>query len=130
MSEVEESLESLQEKLAQSQEQLLLIENALNIQPNNEELDRLRSDLLDFISLTKDVINFKQSTANIGTTLSHALPSHFEELPQDPPISGDKSNYPYTDAEFAHMREADDEPVTVGHTHINTYIHFKSFFFL
>eukprot|EP00919_Chromeraceae_sp_WS-2016_P049779 GHVR01117903.1.p1 GENE.GHVR01117903.1~~GHVR01117903.1.p1 ORF type:complete len:109 (+),score=27.17 GHVR01117903.1:78-404(+) len=86
MSEVEESLESLQEKLAQSQEQLLLIENALNIQPNNEELDRLRSDLLDFISLTKDVINFKQSTANIGTTLSHALPSHFEELPQDPPI--------------------------------------------
>jgi len=59
---LQESLESLQEKLADFNQSLAGVERALANQPNEPQLLKLKRDLEEVISLTNDLVTFKQSS--------------------------------------------------------------------
>lgn len=70
MAELGDTVEELQDKLAQYREQLKGVEQALEDQPDEPALLKLRSDFNEVISLTEDLVKFQQS--NSLATLTQA----------------------------------------------------------
>ncbi|KEP65339.1 UNVERIFIED_CONTAM: malic enzyme [Hammondia hammondi] len=62
MAELEDTIEDLQAKLQQYEEQLEQVNEALKLQPEESDLLKLKSDLEEVISLTKDLISFQAQT--------------------------------------------------------------------
>eukprot|EP00920_Eleutheroschizon_duboscqi_P016593 GHVT01039360.1.p1 GENE.GHVT01039360.1~~GHVT01039360.1.p1 ORF type:complete len:384 (+),score=113.73 GHVT01039360.1:331-1482(+) len=66
MAGLDESTEALKAKLETYGQQLSTVDAALAAQPEEEQLVKLRSDLLEVINLTKDLIKFQQDTDSSG----------------------------------------------------------------
>ncbi|OII72753.1 hypothetical protein cand_010300 [Cryptosporidium andersoni] len=81
MNELDESLDSLEEKRNYHIEQLKLVEYQLTISgnENNNILVKLRDDLIEIINLTSDLIRYKSSVElNKSTNISAIVPTNNE----------------------------------------------------
>jgi survival-of-motor-neuron-related-splicing factor 30 len=79
-----ESIEELEEKLANYKDQFQQIEAALKVQPNSEDLLKLKSDLIDVINLTEDFLRLNRKKAVVTTDSSRDFTN---PAPSSPPTT-------------------------------------------
>ncbi|KAK1444424.1 hypothetical protein BgAZ_103300 [Babesia gibsoni] len=86
-----ETYEELQAKINEYTEQVQLVEEALQQDPDNAELKALRHDLREVIELTEDLIKFKvqNEQAPPSAVLEHKIPESYEATT----VSGGNTQY-------------------------------------
>jgi len=78
---MEESVDSLREKLGQYIEQLQTIEDVLKDDPVNEEYIQIKKDLNEVITLTKDLLKLKIEETKVGSSARPTSPKISSSVP-------------------------------------------------